>query len=256
MEDNIKILIVDDEPLARERIRLLLDGKPEIKIIGESSNGHQAVESIIKLHPDLVFLDIQMPEFNGFDVIQVIGVEQMPVVIFVTAYDQYAVKAFDVHAIDYLLKPFDRDRLDEALQRAKREIGLRQSTEGSKNIQSLLSDLQKDKRLQNRILVKTAGRITILRTDQIDWVESAGNYIKLHVGGKAHLLRETMKGLSEKLDSDNFVRIHRTTIVNMERIKELQPHFHGDYAVILEDGTKLTLSRRYRNQLRGMLGDL
>jgi len=250
----ISILIVDDEPLARQRLRMLLDKHRELITIGECCDGVQAVDTILTQKPDLVFLDVQMPELNGFEVLGLIGVERIPAVIFVTAYDQYAVRAFEVNAVDYLLKPFDRARFESAFMRALREIELRDMSGGKKSIDALLTTLQKDHRLPDRILAKAAGRISILHIEQIDWIESAGNYVKLHVGKETHLVRETMAQMERRLNSARFARIHRTAIVNMERIKELRPHFHGDYQVILDTGVKLALSRRYRNRLGSLIG--
>ncbi len=249
-------LIVDDEQLARRRIKRLLGDSRHVSIIGECSDAGQAIEAIRIKKPDIVFLDIQMPDADGFDVIQAIGLRRFPVVVFVTAYDRYALKAFEVHAVDYLLKPFDRSRFEEALQKALRECAIRASTGMPDNLRDLLSTAQRDGYLRDRILVKSAGRIVFVDTKDIDWIESAGNYVILHTGRQAHTLRETMKGVMQRLDSESFIRIHRGTIVNAARISEMHAHFHGDYVVILRDGTRLTLSRRYRGKLRQAFPDL
>ncbi len=257
----IRTLIVDDEPLAREKIRAFVEGDAEIEIIGECSNGAEAVASIRKLSPDLLLLDIQMPERGGFEVLETLNGERPPVVIFVTAYDQYAVRAFEVHALDYLLKPFDRERFEAAIERAKthlREMRSSSNVGGAgidKKILDLLEELRAEKRYVERLVVKDAGRVFFLETDDIDWVEAEGNYINVHTAKKSHLLRDTISGLEAQLDPRKFVRIHRSAIVNIGRIKELQPWTHGEYHVILRDGTQLTLSRNYRENLRNILGN-
>jgi len=252
----VHALIVDDEPLARRRIKVLLQQIERVAVIGECADGRQAVDSILNLRPDLVFLDIQMPELDGFEVIDAIGTDRMPVVVFVTAFDRYAVKAFDVHAVDYLLKPFDRLRFSNAVERALHEIDLHQQAGMSQNVRALISSLRADEYFESRILVKLGGRISILNANQIDWIEAAGNYVQLHAGKEVYLLRETMKSMEQRLPPGIFVRIHRSFIVNVECIKELQPHFHGDHMVILKDKTRLTLSRRYRDRLGHVIGGL
>jgi two-component system LytT family response regulator len=250
----MRTLIVDDEPLARERLRTLLQQEPDVEIVGESSDGRQAVTAITQLAPDLVFLDIQMPSLDGFGVLKAIEDRPLPTVVFVTAYDQYALQAFEVHALDYLLKPFTARRFQKALQRAR----LEQKREGNGNsverrLLNLLDDIGGDKRFTKRIVVKSSGRIHFVKVDEIDWIEAEGNYVRLHLGPSSHLLRETMKGMEAALDPDKFLRIHRSTIVNAERIRELQPLFHGEYAVLLHDGTRLVASRGPENRLRKML---
>ncbi len=253
MSGRVRALIVDDEPLARKRIATLLADNPRILVVGESSDGSSAVNDILRLKPDLVFLDIQMPELDGFGVIGAIGADRMPAVIFITAYDDYAVRAFEVNAIDYLLKPYDPDRFAAAVDRALRHIS-EASPPGGENIDNLLSGLRRDRRLDSRILVREGERITVVKTADIDYIESAGNYVKLHIGKRDHLVRDTMKSLEDRLPSDRFVRVHRTVIVNIERIKELRAHFHGDFDLLLTDGTRLPLSRRYRGRLEEALG--
>jgi len=252
---NIRTLIVDDEPLARERLRALLSAEPDIELIGECGDGPQAVESIRRDAPDLVFLDVQIPEIDGFGVIERIGVENAPVVVFVTAYDQYALEAFDVHAIDYLLKPFDETRFAKALARARSAVQAQRSGEVSERLLTLLRGLRAAPAGKaERLVVKSAGRLFFLRSEEIDWIESSGNYVCLHVGSETHLLRETMSSLEARLDPNSFIRIHRTAIVNVDRIKELQPLFHGEYEVVLRGGARLTLSRSYRDRLQCLLG--
>lgn len=245
---QITTLIVDDEPLARERLKRFLRDEPEIEIIGECGDGESAVTSIKQQRPDLIFLDIQMPEKNGFEVIRSLGVKKLPIVIFVTAYDQYALQAFDVHALDYLLKPFNKERLHRAVSRAREQFAKKNSGSIDERIISLLEDLRPEKRYLERLVVKTSGRIFFLKAEEIDWIEAAGNYVKIHSGRDAHMIRETMNGIEAKLDPDRFLRIHRSTVVNVDKIKELHPMFSGDYAVILRNGAELSLSRNYRDR--------
>jgi two-component system LytT family response regulator len=249
-----RVLLADDEPLARERLRMLLAQEAWVEIIAECDNGTQAVRQIEELNPDLVFLDVQMPDATGFEVIEAIGVARMPPVIFVTAYDQHALRAFDVRALDYLLKPFDRERFQQALGRARQQ--LRPQTRGDleRRLMELVQDLREPQQKTGRLVVKSGGRVFFVRTDEIDWIEAAGNYVKLHVGADTHLLRETMASIEAQLDPDTFFRIHRCHIVNIERVQELQPWFNGEYVVCLRSGARLTLSRGYREKLQQRLG--
>jgi two-component system LytT family response regulator len=250
---KIRTLVVDDEPLARERLTALLAGEPDIEVVGQCRDGEEAITSIIDQTPDLVFLDVQMPQLNGFEVIEAVGSERMPLVIFVTAYDQHALRAFQVRALDYLLKPFDRERFSEALQRARKQIERDETGDLGRRLLALVKDLRKDQPRADRLVVKSGGRLFFLRADEIDWVEAAGNYVRLHVGPTAHLLRETMNAIEGRLDPEKFFRIHRSRIVNMERIQELQPWLNGEYSVLLRTGTRLTLSRGYREKLQDRL---
>jgi two-component system LytT family response regulator len=246
---NIRVMIVDDEPLARERIRMLLEGEPELEIVSECGNGTDALRAIEKLNPDLVFLDIQMPELTGFEVLDRLDPARTPVVIFVTAYDQYALKAFEVCALDYLLKPFDRERFKRALKRARADLDRRKTGAVNEKVLKLLSELQRSKKYVDKLIVRAGGRVLFLRADEIDWIEAAGNYVRLHAGKEEYVYRETMTKLEEQLNPDRFARVHRSTIVNIERIKELQPWFRGDYMILLRDNSKLLLSRTYRTRL-------
>lgn len=249
-----RALIVDDESLARERIRTLLQTDDEIEIVGECADGREALAAILSIAPELLFLDVQMPEMSGFEVLGAISDEaRLPVVIFVTAYDQFALRAFEVHALDYLLKPFDRERFLKALGRAKEQIEHERKGALGQRLLSLLADLKPEQKTLERLVIKAAGRVFFLRADEIDWIESAGNYACLHVGRESHLLRETMNTMETRLNHDRFRRIHRSTIVNIERIKELQPLFRGEYVVILRDGTQLTSGRAYRDRLQQLL---
>jgi two-component system LytT family response regulator len=250
---KIRTLIVDDEPLARERLAALLANEQDIEIVAQCRDGEEAVTAIVDHEPDLVFLDVQMPQMNGFEVIDAVGGERMPLVIFVTAYDQHALRAFQVRALDYLLKPFDRERFNEALERARRQVEREETGDLGRRLLALVKDLRRDQPRAERLVVKSGGRLFFLRTDEIDWVEAAGNYVRLHVGTTSHLLRETMNAIEGRLDPEKFFRIHRSRIVNMERIQELQPWLNGEYAVLLRTGTRLTLSRGYREKLQDRL---
>jgi len=245
---KIRALIVDDQLLAREVLRRMLRNEPDIEIIGSPANGREAVEAINCLKPDLVFLDVQMPELDGFGVMSQIESSRMPVVIFVTANQQCALKAFDVQALDYLLKPCTRDRFQIALQRAREEIQRKQAGELQQKISDLL--FKTPPRQTERITVKFAGKILFLRLDDIDWVEAADNYVKLHVGEAVHTLRDTMSAVEARLPAERFVRISRSSIVNVEHIRELHPLLHGEYAVVLQNGMELSLTRGYREKLR------
>ena len=251
---KIRTLVVDDEPIARERILSLLQQEDDVEVIGECSDGGQAVSAINQQSPDLVFLDVQMPGTDGFGVIQHIGADRMPTVVFVTAYDEYALKAFEVHALDYLLKPFGKDRFQETLKHAREHLERRRAGDLGRRLLAIVQDLKPDQPRFDRLVVKSGGRVFFLRTEEIDWVEAAGNYVRLHLGEESHLFRETMNGMEGRLDTRQFVRIHRSRIVNTERIKELQPWFNGEYVVILRNGTRLTLSRGYREKLQEQLG--
>jgi two-component system LytT family response regulator len=251
---KIRTLVVDDEPIARERILSLLQQEGDVEVIGECADGVQAVSAIQQQSPDLVFLDVQMPGTDGFGVIQNIGADRMPTVVFVTAYDEYALKAFEVHALDYLLKPFGKDRFQETLKHAREHLERRRAGDLGRRLLALVHDLKPEQQRLDRLVVKSGGRVFFLRTDEIDWIEAAGNYVRLHLGEESHLFRETMNGMEGRLDTRRFVRIHRSRIVNTERIKELQPWFNGEYVVILRNGTRLTLSRGYREKLQEQLG--
>jgi two-component system LytT family response regulator len=252
--DRIRTLIVDDEPLARERIRDLLEIEPDIEVIGEASDGQAAVAAFRKLNPDLVFLDVQMPGLDGFEALADDDLPDTMCVIFVTAFDEYALRAFEARAADYILKPFDRDRFKAALDRARAIIAGRQRIDQKSQLVALVRQLRDAAADTDRILIKAKGRVYFLRTAQIDWLEAAGNYVRLHCGEETHLVRETLSELEARLSTDQFCRIHRGTIVNLDRILELQPLFHGEYAVILSDRTRLTLSRRYREHLQTRFG--
>ena len=251
---TIRTLIVDDEPLARRRIRRMLARHPEVDVIGECANGREAIAAIREQQPALVFLDVQMPEVDGFAVLKQISPESLPLVIFVTAYDQYALRAVDVYALDYLLKPFDRRRFDQALQRAKSR-SLNERSDVSQRALALLEELRAQQSHLERMVIKAGGRAFFLKTEEIDWVEAEGKYVRLHVGKESYLVREAISQIEAQLDPKRFMRIHRSTIVNLDRVRELQPWFHNDYRVILRDGTELMLSRSCRKRLGELLGN-
>jgi len=253
MRSTVRAIIVDDEPLARERLRLLLADEPDVEVVGECGDGCQAVVAIEELKPDLVFLDVQIPNLDGFAILESVGADRIPAIVFVTAYDHYALRAFDVRAVDYIHKPFGKERLHKALAHAREQITRGKSADISGQLVALLEEIRPQKTYLKRIMVKSGGRLYFLRTAEIDWVEAAGNYVRLHVGSEAHLLRETMNGLETKLDPERFLRIHRSTIVNIDRVRKLSPSFVGDYAVVLHDGTKLKLSRGYQDRLVALL---
>lgn len=273
MNPKIRALIVDDESLAREALMVMLSDDPEIEVIAECRNGREAVTVIREQSPDVVFLDIQMPEMDGFQVVEEVGAMRMPVTIFVTAYDKHALRAFEAHALDYLLKPFDHDRFDITLRRAKTFVRQQKLGEISESLFAVLHDLKsktgespsdmdnrKPERVThqgpiNRVGIKSGGRIYFLKTEEIDWVEGAGDYLTLHSGSQTHLIRETMGNFHAKLDPQKFLRIHRSTIVNIERIKDIRPLYKGDYMITLTSGISLKASRGYRHELRPLLDE-
>lgn len=250
---KIKVVVAEDEPLARERLASLFSSEADIELVAQARDGEEAVRAIHAHSPDLVFLDVQMPQMDGFEVIQAVGLDRMPPVIFVTAYDQHAIRAFQVRALDYLLKPFDRERFAEALQRGRQQVERDATGDLRRRLLALVKDLRRDQPRSDRLVVKSAGRLFFLRTEEIDWVEAAGNYVRVHIGSTSHLLRETMTSIERRLDPEKFFRIHRCRIVNLERIQEVQPWLNGEYAVLLQTGTRLTLSRGYREKLQERL---
>jgi two-component system, LytTR family, response regulator len=254
----IRVLVVDDEPLAREKVRTMVADDPEVELVGECANGAEAVAAVERERPDLLLLDVQMPEVDGFAVLEALKSGHMPQVIFITAYDQYAVHAFEVHALDYLLKPFDRDRFRAAVERAKADIRRQRGPNGDRElderVRALLQHFEAESKYLARLVVKTGGRVFFLPVEEIDWIEAEGNYVNVHTPKKSYLLRETISSLETQLDPRQFVRIHRSTIVQIGRIRELQSWSHGEYRVRLHNGTELTLSRNYRENLQSVLG--
>ena len=239
---KIRTLIVDDEPLARSNLAVLLRRDPEIEIAGECGSGMEALAEIRMTNPDLLFLDVQMPECDGFDVLELLGGHLPPVIIFVTAYDQYALRAFEAGALDYLLKPFDNARFELALSRAKQRLRLGNDPASSA------------RRTLEFVAVKSAGQVCFVKVREIDWIEAADYYACLHVGAKNHLLRRSLAELEQDLDPLRFCRVHRSSIVNLERVRGLKLSEDGEYEVLLESGARVRLSRRYRRQLQERLG--
>ena len=255
--DRLRVLVVDDEPLARAGVRALLEADAELDVIGEAATVEQAVTAVDTFTPDLVMLDVQLPDGTGFDVIRRVGVERMPAVVFITAYDAFAVRAFEVNAVDYLLKPFEDERFAATIGRAKKAVRQAHVGELSRRLVDLLHGASPPQaeapRYMDRLTVKTGGRTYFLRSDEIDWVEAADYYVKLHCGKDTHLLRETMNTLEARLDPQRFFRVHRGAIVNLDRVREMQPYFKGEHILILQGGTKLKLSRTRRDKLQHAL---
>jgi two-component system LytT family response regulator len=244
---KIRTLIVDDEPLARERVRTLLANEPDIELIGECTTGTEAVAAIKQARPDLVFLDVQMPGLGGFEVLRALDKDQIPLVIFVTAYDQHAVKAFEVHALDYLLKPFKQARFRETVAHAREALAGREAAENSRKLLALIGQNPPPPERLARIPIRNGERVVFVKVENIDYVESAGNYVIVHAGKENHVVRETLTALEEKLDPRQFLRISRSTLVNMDQVKELQPLFKGEHAVLLTNGKQLTMTRGIRD---------
>jgi two-component system LytT family response regulator len=250
----MRIVIVDDEPLARMRVRNLLAEENDVEIIAECANGEEAIHAIEESPPDVLILDVQMPEVDGFDVLQAVGVGRVPVVIFVTAYERFALRAFESHALDYLLKPFDDERFEMAIERSRRRLSERQGGDIDVRLQALLSSVRGGSGYLQRLVVPTGNRNVFVRIEEIDWIEADRNYIRLHLRGKTHLLRENLGRIEASLDPAKFCRIHRSTIVNIDRIQAVEALFRGEYLVLLHDGTKLTSSRSYRRNLHRVMG--
>jgi two-component system, LytTR family, response regulator len=253
---TVRVMVADDEPIGRHRLVRLLQSEPDTDVVAACADGEAAVEAIREHAPDIVLLDIQMPHLDGFEVVAALGEAQQPAVIFVTAHDQYALRAFEVHAFDYLLKPVDQDRLREAISRAVSNLGRAPQQSPTRRILGLLEELNSRERARGRerLVVRTPERAFFLRTETIDYIEAAGKFVHLHVGRTVHALRESMAELEQELDSARFLRISRSVIVNLDRIQEIQPWFQGDYVLILTDGTRLTSTRGYRENMRRLLG--
>jgi two-component system, LytTR family, response regulator len=250
---RIRTLIVDDEPLGRRGLLRFLKNDPEIEVVAQCGDGESAVAAIHSRNPDLVFLDIQMPEMDGFEVVRRVGPQRMPVTIIVTAFDRYAVRAFDANAIDYLLKPVGQARFERALARAKERIAESSKEDVAERIVATLEQINRQDKYPDRLPVSENGRILFVKTKEIDWIEANGNYVRLHVGARTYEIRETLNNLERKLDSRNFLRIHRSTMVNVHLIKEIQPWFHGYHLVLLQNGQELRMSR-YQNEIVKRLG--
>jgi two-component system LytT family response regulator len=242
----VRVLIVDDEPLARDRIREMLKDDREILIVAEARNGSEAIAAITAHDPDIVFLDVQMPDMDGFEVLKALRVQRMPLIIFVTAYDQHAVRAFEVHAIDYLMKPFDRQRFAKALDRTKQQLKVPRNEPDTGRIMRMLEELKAGTKYLERFAIKTDERVLFVRTEDVDSIHAEGNYVRLNLASASYMLRETINSIESQIDPRTFVRIHRSTIVNMNQVKELQTWARGEYRVVLESGACHTLSRGYR----------
>jgi len=248
---TIRTLIVDDEEWARRRVTALLRPFPDVEVVRECSGGAEAVEAINELAPDLVFLDVQMPDFDGFDVLQSIRPQRTPLIVFTTAYDEYAVRAFEAHALDYLLKPFDEERLAMALARAREELAKPHIV--TERLAALSQSLLRQQRYLRRLVVKSGSRVLFISVGDVDWFEAAANYVALHVAAQEYLIRDTVAALERKLDPDQFVRIHRSTIVNLDRVRQLSPWANGEQALTLKDGTSLAVGRAFRSRLERFL---
>ena len=244
----------DEEPLAREGLRMLLADDPEIAAVLEAKNGREAVQCVREGRPDLVFLDVQMPEMDGFSVVGEIGPEQMPAVVFVTAHDQYAIRAFEINAIDYLLKPVTGERFVQSLARAKARLRTRESQE-SRQILSLLETIASPRRYLKRMAVQSAGKTSFIGVEDVDWIRAAENYVELHVAQARHLLLVAMNTLEKSLDPETFVRIHRSLIVNLHRVKEIQPASHGEYVLLLHSGVRLQSGRTYHERVKALIAN-
>jgi two-component system LytT family response regulator len=252
-QTKISILIVDDEDLARRRIRELVEKHPELELLSECATGTQAVAAITRLHPQIVFLDIQMPDLNGLEVVRKLQAASMPLIIFITAYDEFAVNAFELHACDYLLKPFKKKRFEEALLRAKNDLRTRNKEQWIQRTYAMLESLSTISRYLDRFTIKERGRIFFVKARDVDWIEAEDNYVRIHTGKEEYLIRQQIGQLQRELDPSCFIRIHRGAIVNVERIQELQQWFKRDYRIVLRNGTVLPLGRSYRKGLREAL---
>ena len=251
---RIRVVIADDELLARKFIRRMLKQDPEVEIIAECSNGAEAVATIRKEKPDLVLLDVQMPEMDGFAVLDAVRLDHLPEIIFTTAYESYAIRAFELHALDYLLKPFDQVRFKAALKYAKERFHSQHEEDKRLQVGTLLESIRAQQEYLDRIIIRADGRITFLNTREIDWIEADDKYVHLHTGKNAKMVRQTLAAIESQLDPKKFLRVHRSAMVNVDRIKELQPLFNGEHSLILDDGTRLTLSRKYKDKLFELLG--
>jgi two-component system LytT family response regulator len=251
---QIRVLIVDDEPLARGMIREMLEDDPEAFVVGECENGRVAAAAVERYAPQLLFLDVQMPEAGGFELLETLQDGRAPHVIFVTAYDQYAVRAFEVHALDYLLKPFDRERFETSWRRAKLHIRRERGGNLDERILALLEEIKTGPRYLERVVIKSGGRVFFLETCEVDWIKAEGNYVSVHSGEKTYLLRESIGNLEARLDPRKFRRVNRSAIVQLDKIKEFRPWFHGEYHIIMRGGGELLLSRSYRENLKEALG--
>ena len=251
----IRVAIADDEPLARERVRSMLEGRDRYTIVAECHDGLEAVAALAQEDIDLLFLDVQMPGLDGFQILESAGKTRLPIIVFVTAFNDYALRAFNVSALDYLLKPFDRERFEQTLTRVEERLATRRQTEISAELREFLHTLSTTTPPSHvsRFPVRANGEIYFVRVDDVDWIDAEGNYVALHAAGRRHLVRDTIKSLEGRLDPAKFVRVHRSAIINVDRLRKLQPYFHGEYVITLQDGTTLTSSRTYSDRLRALL---
>ena len=252
----IRTVIADDQPMARERLAALLSQEPDVEIVAACASGDEAVTAIQAHRPDLVFLDMQMPELDGFGVIERVGPDRMPSVVFVTAYDEFALRAFDVHALDYLLKPFGRQRFQKALERARQHLARERAGDLASRLLALVEEARPARRQTERLVVRSGARLVFVDIRQIDWIEAEGNYVRLHAGGDSYLQRDTMQAMEKRLGADYFIRIHRSRIVNVERVRELRLVPGGEYEAVLQSGERLRVSRLYRDKLQERLKQL
>jgi two-component system, LytTR family, response regulator len=248
---SIRTLIVDDEPWARTRIASLLAAEPDFVLLEPCTNGSEAIRAIVEQAPQVVFLDVRMPEIDGFEVVDAIGVDAMPLVVFATAFEDYALKAFDAGALDYLLKPFDEDRFQRALERVRREIQTPAAAAAA--LGGVMANLRRARGHAERLVINSSGRVLFLKVDDIDWLEASGNYVTIHAGREKLLMRETLRALGERLDPAKFVRLHRSSMVNIERLRELLPWSRGEQVAVLRDGTQLTIGRAFRERLLAVM---
>jgi two-component system LytT family response regulator len=252
---TIKVAIADDEPLARERLRSLLEGREGYAIVAECVDGAEALAALTQHDIDLLFLDVQMPGLNGFQILDSLSSGPLPMIVFVTAFDDYALRAFDVSALDYLLKPFDKERFEMTLIRVEERFFGREKAEMSGELREFIRTLSTTASPTHvsRFPVRANGEIYFVRVEDVDWIDAEGNYVALHAAGRRHLVRDTIKSLEDRLDPAKFVRVHRSAIINVDRLRKLQPYFHGEYVITLQDGTTLTSSRTYSDRLRALL---
>jgi two-component system, LytTR family, response regulator len=249
----IRTLIIDDEPLPRERIRTLLAEHRDIEVIKECRDGQEAVNTILAERPDLVFLDIQMPELDGFEVIKAISPIYLPAIIFVTAFDAHAIRAFEVNAIDYLLKPINAARFGKAVLRAIERLNQSTETVPGRKLLEFIKQLRTEHQYTTRFVVRSGSKLSFVRSCDVDWIDAADNYVRLHVLGREHLVRDTLKSVETQLNPDVFIRVHRSVIINLDRVESVEPYTHGEYVVTMKDGVKLTTSRSYSERLRTLL---
>lgn len=252
---TINVAIADDEPLARERLRVLLEGRERFALVAECEDGAEALAALTEHDVDLLFLDVQMPGLDGFQILESLNPERLPMIVFVTAFNDYALRAFDVSALDYLLKPFDRERFEKTLTRVEERLAGQAKAEMSGELREFLRTISTTAAPAHvsRFPVRANGEIYFVRVEDVDWIDAEGNYVALHAAGRRHLVRDTIKSLEDRLDPSKFVRVHRSAIINVDRLRKLQPYFHGEYVITLQDGTTLTSSRTYSDRLRALL---